>query len=153
MQRVRFSLWIALVCGLWLAVTSPAFAQGISGDAKGAWMTEDDKSKVEVGDCGTPGGTGLCAKIIWLKDPNDAKGRPLTDGNNENASLHKRPILGLPLFEGMKPKSTGTWTGRIYNPEDGGTFDVTVWLASANRLVIKGCVLFVCETHAWTRAP
>ena len=66
--------------------------------------------------------------------------------------MRTRPILGLPLFENMKPAKAG-WEGRIYNPEEGEWYDVTVWLAGADKINIKGCVLFVCETHTWNRAP
>lgn len=115
----------------------------------GRWVTDGGKSHVDVIACGP----AICANIVWLKEPNDAKGRPLTDGNNDNARLRSRPILGLSLFEGMRPARPAGWSGKIYNPEDGGTFDVKVWLDGANLLKIKGCVLFVCETHTWQRLP
>lgn len=110
-------------------------------------MTEGGKSRVEVSDCGPQ----ICAKIVWLKDPNDDKGKPLHDAYNKNTQMRNRPILGLPLFENMRPAKTG-WEGRVYNPEEGDWFDVTVWLASPDKINIKGCVLFICETHNWTRA-
>ena len=113
----------------------------------GQWLTEDGKSRVDVSDCGT----AICAKIIWLREPNDEKGQPLRDGYNKSTQLRTRPILGLSLFETMKPSGNG-WEGRIYNPEEGEWYDVNVWLAG-DKLTIKGCVLFVCETHAWTRVP
>jgi uncharacterized protein (DUF2147 family) len=113
----------------------------------GPWLTEGAKSRVEVTDCGPT----ICAKIVWLKDPNDDAGKPLRDGNNKSATLRSRPILGLPLFENMRPAKSG-WEGRVYNPEEGEWYDVTVWLVG-DKLNIKGCVLFVCETHPWTRAP
>jgi uncharacterized protein (DUF2147 family) len=114
---------------------------------RGQWMTEGGKSRVEVSDCGPQ----ICAKIVWLKDPNDDKGKPLHDGYNKNTPLRNRPILGLPLFDNMRPAKAG-WEGKVYNPEEGDWFDVTVWLASPDKINIKGCVLFICETHNWTRA-
>ena len=113
----------------------------------GQWLTEGGKSRVEVSDCAP----AICAKIVWLKDPNDEKGQALRDGYNKNTQMRSRPILGLPLFEAMKPAKNG-WEGRIYNPEEGEWYDVNVWLAG-EKLFIKGCVLFVCETHSWDRAP
>ena len=109
-------------------------------------MTEGGKSRVEVSDCGPQ----ICARIVWLKDPNDDKAKPLHDGYNKNTQLRNRPILGLALFENMRPSKTG-WEGKVYNPEEGDWFDVDVWLAAPDKLSIKGCVLFFCETHAWTR--
>ena len=114
----------------------------------GQWSTEGGKSRVEVSDCAP----AVCAKIVWLKESNDEKGQPLRDGYNKNTAMRARPILGLSLFENMKPARAG-WEGRIYNPEEGEWYDVTVWMAGPDKISIKGCVLFVCETHNWTRAP
>jgi uncharacterized protein (DUF2147 family) len=113
----------------------------------GLWQTEGGKSRVEVADCGP----GICATIVWLREPTDARGRPLHDANNKVAQLRSRPILGLPLFETMRPTRSG-WIGRVYDPEEGDAYDdVSVWLSAPDRLSLKGCVLFVCQTHHWTR--
>lgn len=114
----------------------------------GQWLTEGAKSRVEVTDCGQE----VCAKIVWLKEPNDQAGKPLRDGYNKNTQLRTRPIQGLALFENMRPAKAG-WQGRVYNPEEGEWYDVTVWLAGVDQINIKGCVLFICETHSWNRAP
>lgn len=145
-----------LVGGLLITVAAlPAAAQSPATQSQatraphvGMWLTEGGKSRVEVSDCGGE----ICAKIVWLQQPNDDKGKPLHDGYNTDARQRTRPILGLPLFETMRPAKAG-WQGRIYNPEEGEYYDVTVWLAGADKLMIKGCVLFVCETHSWDRAP
>jgi uncharacterized protein (DUF2147 family) len=116
---------------------------------RGQWFTEGGKSRVEVGDCGPQ----ICATIVWLKEPNDEKGKPLHDGYNKRAQLRSRPILGLPLFEGMRPNGKG-WIGKVYDPEEGDQYDdVSVWQSAPDTLSIKGCVLFICQTHAWQRAP
>ena len=141
----------------WIAVTVAASAQSPSQPVPGLaakpphlgqWLTEGGKSLVEVSDCAP----AICARIVWLKDPNDETGKPLRDGYNKNTQMRNRPILGLPLFENMKAAKAG-WVGRVYDPEEGEWFDVTVWLAGPDKINIKGCVLFVCETHAWNRAP
>jgi uncharacterized protein (DUF2147 family) len=113
----------------------------------GIWVTEGGKSRVQVSDCGG----ALCANIIWLRDPNDKRGRPWTDQLNNNVSLRGRPIIGLELFRNMRPVSRLAWKGRIYNPEDGDSYDVTLTLVRPDRISIKGCVLFVCETHHWVK--
>ena len=71
------------------------------------------KSKIQVFKCGA-GKKLLCAKIAWLKDPKDSKGKPLHDIRNENPSLRDRPIVGLTIFNGLKPSAHSTWTGTIY---------------------------------------
>ena len=113
----------------------------------GIWLTEEDKSRVQVTDC--PG--GLCARIIWLKDPADKRGRPWTDQLNKNVALRGQPIIGLELFNPMRPAARNVWKGWIYNPEDGDRFDVTFTLTAPDKIAIKGCVFFICETHYWRR--
>lgn len=117
----------------------------------GQWVTNGGKSLVEVTICG-PTNQGICANVVWLRDPNDTKGRPHTDVLNPNPALRKRPIIGLPLFENMRPKGTQRWVGRVYDPEAGESYDnVEVWLDAGGQLKLKGCVMMFCETHAWKR--
>ena len=125
----------------------PAAAGPTVAPHLGIWSTDGGKSLVEVKECPP----GICANIVWLRDPNDAKGKPLHDGYNKAPTMRARPILGLPLFENMKPAKAG-WAGKVYNPEEGEWFGVDVWLAGADKLNIKGCVLFICETHTWIKA-
>lgn len=113
----------------------------------GIWVTDGGKSRVQVTDCGGL----LCSNIVWLRDPNDKRGRPWTDQLNKQVALRGRPIVGLELFRDMRPVGRAAWKGRIYNPEDGDSYDVTLTLVRADRIAIKGCVLFVCETHVWMR--
>ena len=42
----------------------------------------------------------FAAKIVWLKDPNDSKGKPLHDIRNEDPSMRDRPIVGLTALRG-----------------------------------------------------
>ena len=57
----------------------------------------------------------------------------------------------LRLRVGLRPQGANKWSGQIYNPEDGKTYDATVVLESPNVLKVQGCVLFICETRTWTR--
>lgn len=142
---VGFFGWLAT--GAATLAQAPSAAPLATAPHLGHWSTEGGKSLVEVTECAP----GICAKIVWLKDPVDEGGKPLRDGYNKNTQMRIRPILGLPLFENMRPAKNG-WEGRIYNPEEGEWYDVNVWLAGPDKINIKGCVLFICETHPWTRA-
>ena len=121
-----------------------------SADPTGFWVKPGSvrNAKIEVRKCGR----GLCAKIVWLEDPKDSKGRPLRDVRNENPSLRGRSIVGLPLFSGLAPSAPGVWTGKIYNPEDGGTYSVTLTVVSRQQLKLKGCKGWVlCGERVWLR--
>jgi uncharacterized protein (DUF2147 family) len=96
-------------------------------------------------------GGGLCASIASLRQPNDPQtGKPKTDINNVDPSKRSRPIVGLQIFIGLRPDGANKWTGQIYNPEDGKTYDANVVLENANTLKVQGCVLFICKTKTWT---
>jgi uncharacterized protein (DUF2147 family) len=125
----------------------PAFA----ADPIGTWLTEEGKATVRVTDCGG----ALCGTIIALKEPNDpATGKPKVDKNNVDASKRSRPIVGVQLVTGLKPAGANKWTGQIYNPEDGKTYNANVTLQNANAITVQGCILggVICKTNAWTRS-
>jgi len=121
-----------------------------TADPTGFWVKpgSERNAKIEVRKCGR----GLCAKIVWLENPNDSKGRPLRDVRNENPSMRGRSIVGLPLFTGLAPSAPGVWTGKIYNPEDGNTYSVTLTVVSRQQLKLKGCKGWVmCGERMWLR--
>jgi len=42
--------------------------------------------------------------------------------------------------------------GKIYNPEDGNTYQGTITLVDDNTLNLRGCVIFpLCKTQTWSR--
>ena len=88
--------------------------------AHGFWMTDKGRSKVKVAPCDEA--QGLCSEIVWLREPNNSRGVPLTDGRNQNPRLRKRPIMGLKILEGLKQIGRYEWEGEVYNPEDGKTY-------------------------------
>ena len=135
-----FALAMAL-SGAW---TLASFAV----DPTGTWLTEQGKATVRVMDCGG----ALCATIVSLREPNDPQtGRPKTDGYNVDTSKRNRPIVGLQILIGLRPQGANKWSGQVYNPEDGKTYDANVVLEGGNILKVQGCVLFMCQTHTWTR--
>ena len=124
----------------------PSYAS--AADPSGIWAKDDGSAKMEVKKCGR----GICSKIVWLRDPNDSRGRPLHDARNENTSMRDRPIMGLPLFSNMVAINSNAWQGSVYNPEEGKIYtDVKVTLASRNQIVLKGCKAWLlCGEKVWT---
>ena len=134
-----------------LAPCSPSQAAPL--DPTGYWYKPDAEreSKIQVFKCGT-GKKLLCAKIAWLKDPKDSKGRPLHDIRNEAPSMRDRPIVGLQIFTGLAPTAPGTWTGKIYNPEDGHTYSATLTVLSRKEIKLRGCKAWLlCGEKQWLR--
>jgi len=117
-------------------------------DPAGIWLTEKGDAKVRVTRCGS----GVCGVVIWLREPIDpATGKPQIDDKNQNPQLAKRPIIGINLFNGMRPSGANRWSGRIYNADDGRFYDSNVSVTAPNALRVEGCVGAFCGGETWTR--
>src|SRR5512146_2969094 len=128
-------------------------SQAASGDPSGYWYKPDAEreSKIQVFKCGA-GKSQLCAKIIWLKNPMDSKGKALHDIRNEDPSMRDRPIVGLTIFAGLTPSAPATWTGKVYNPEDGHTYAATLTMMSRTQITLRGCKAWLlCGEKQWLR--
>jgi uncharacterized protein (DUF2147 family) len=119
--------------------------------ANGTWLTEDGKAQVSIAACGQ----ALCGTVAALREPIDPEtGRPKTDKHNSDAAKRGRPIVGIEILLGMRPTDTaGKWEGKIYNAEDGKTYDGALTLTGATTLKVEGCVLagLICKAQTWTR--
>ena len=123
------------------------FSVARAADVAGLWQTEDGESRVKLSLCGQK----LCGTLAWLKEPSDDRGAPRRDSANADPALRNRPLIGVPLLAGLAKAGEG-WKGKIYNPDDGKTFDGTVGLTAAGVLEIKGCVAAIfCQTETLTR--
>jgi uncharacterized protein (DUF2147 family) len=142
----RISFILAVLTLLFGAM--PAKAQA-GDEVSGIWLTQAGDAKVRVSKCGG----GICGVVVWLREPIDpATGKPALDDKNPNPSLAKRPMIGLPLFSGMRPSDPNKWSGQIYNADDGGTYASNVSLAGPDSLRVEGCLGALCGGENWTRA-
>jgi uncharacterized protein (DUF2147 family) len=130
-----------------LVVFAASGGSATAADPSGIWLTGDRDARIRVERCGS----GLCGTIIWLKDPIDrATGRPQVDDKHPDPARQRRPIIGLRIFN-MKPKGDGSWSGPIYNADDGKTYDATVVSRSPTTLTVRGCAGVFCGDDTWTR--
>ena len=95
MKHRAFAPALGALAAIFVAAGVPSYAS--AADPSGIWAKEDGSAKMEVKKCGR----GICSKIVWLRSPEDSRGRPLRDARNENTSMRDRPIIGLPLFVNM----------------------------------------------------
>jgi uncharacterized protein (DUF2147 family) len=129
---------LTLAAAGWLSAT-PALAaeRGVLGQ----WRTPDRGGLIEVSECGK----GVCGKIMGGQS-----GNPL-DVFNKDPALRTRKLIGTWLFRDMRANGA-TWKGRTYNPDDGGTYDVTLTLKSPALLNVTGCIVWpLCRGKDWTR--
>ena len=125
----------------------PAWGEGVVG----TWVTEGEKSHIEISSCGLK----ICGNIVWLKEPLDDDKKLKHDAKNPNKSLRDRSIIGLPLLANfIAPTEGNVWEdGTIYNPEDGKTYSCTLTLLDTETLKVRGYVglpLFG-KTQIWKR--
>ena len=107
-QTKRLTLGVVLALAFFAA---PALAEP---GALGVWATDEEKSHIEIYECGEQ----LCGRIVWLKEPLNDEGTEKLDINNEDESLRERPIVGLELMTGFVESGEHKWKkGRIYDPE------------------------------------
>lgn len=137
-----------------LTVAAPAEGPG----EQGLWFNHSGKGAVEIRPCAETGRAAnyLCGFIVWLKQPNNKRGEPLTDGYNQDPRKRTRPICGLPVLGQLRPMSDGTWDqGWVYDPEQGKSFDAAIELRSADRLILTGYkgIKFFSKSFVWKRAP
>jgi uncharacterized protein (DUF2147 family) len=93
----------------------------------GTWLTEEKEGKVRIEACGT----NLCGYSV------DAK-------SNQNAEK---------ILINMKPGKDSKWSGRIFDPNSGSTYDSTIALKGSDSLRVQGCAFggMFCGGQTWTR--
>ena len=131
-----------LLAGGTLLAAGTAQAQ-TADDAFGTWRHPDNGSLISVYQCGG----GLCAKVVKVADP----GRK--DDKNPDPKLRTRPVVGVVIMNGAKKSGANSWSGKLYNTQDGETYNGTVTVVNKNTLKLQGCVLggIICQGPTWTR--
>jgi uncharacterized protein (DUF2147 family) len=162
---MRHDLHLAKAQKYWASVAISGLALGLSAGAAGAappiemgvWINHTGKGAVEIRPCGAAGASAnrLCGFIVWLKEPNNRKGEPLTDGYNPEPSRRRRTICGLPVLGSLQRVSGGWDNGWVYDPEQGSQFDAAIQLATRDRLILTGYkgIKFFSKSFTWKRAP
>jgi hypothetical protein len=68
--------------------------------AKGRWLTENGDGAIELYDCADK----LCGRLVWMKQPLDKNGQPLTDVRNATPELRTRRLCGLAVLGDLRPQ-------------------------------------------------
>jgi uncharacterized protein (DUF2147 family) len=93
----------------------------------GIWLTEEKEGKVRIEQCGV----NLCGYSV------DAK-------SNQN---------GDQVLINMKPGKDSKWSGRIFDPNTGSTYESTIALKGTDSLRVQGCAFsgMFCGGQTWSR--
>ncbi|MBE7198840.1 MAG: DUF2147 domain-containing protein [Parafilimonas terrae] len=142
---------IAPLAVLALTALAGAAHAATPADPSGTYLTEDGRARVRLEKCGTAGDR-LCGYVVWLKVPLNDKGEPRIDFKNPDPKKQTRPSLGHQLIMGLKPNADAHYEGKIYNSEDGKSYDVTIWTDAPGELTVRGCLIaFLCKSQTWTK--
>jgi uncharacterized protein (DUF2147 family) len=93
----------------------------------GLWLTEEKEGKVRIEQCGA----NLCGYSV------DAK----SSKNGEQVLIN------------MKPGKDSKWSGRIFDPKSGSTYDSTIAMKGTDNLRVQGCAFggMFCGGQTWSR--
>jgi uncharacterized protein (DUF2147 family) len=104
----------------------PPAAPQAANSPLGIWLTEEKEGKVRIEQCGA----NLCGYSVDKK----------TSQNREQVLINMKP-------------GKDKWSGRIFDPNSGSTYDSTIALKGSNTLRVQGCAMggMFCGGQTWTR--
>ncbi len=142
---------ILLSAGLALGVLVCQAQQNNNSDRiSGTWLVEDGSAHIRIMEQDGK----YHGKIVWLKDPYDQAGRPVTDTRNPETRLRSRPQMGLMLLTDFVYDGDDLWEdGEIYDPDNGNTYSCRITIENRNKMNVRGYIgisLFG-RTETWTR--
>jgi uncharacterized protein (DUF2147 family) len=139
---------IAMLRTIMIAVATAGVLAGpaLAADATGLWQAEMNGAQIEIFRCGA----SLCGKLI---SSDRIKTNPAQkDENNRDPAQRGRPVKNLQMLYGFTGGPSKWIGGKVYNPDDGGTYSGTIELIGDTQLKLKGCIVApLCKTQVWTR--
>ena len=104
----------------------PPAAPQAANSPLGVWLTEEKEGKVRIEQCGA----NLCGYSIDKK----------SNQNREQVLINMKP-------------GKDKWSGRIFDPNSGSTYDSTIALKGSDSLRVQGCAMggMFCGGQTWTR--
>ena len=145
MKKLIFALTL-------LALLLPLALAAKVHQIEGYWYNAEKTTKIQI--YKTTGGS-YAGKIVWLKEPNDAKGVAKLDVKNPDKKLRGRALMNLVILTGLKSKGNDKFDGgKIYDPKSGNTYSCKGELENINTLKLRGFVgvSLIGRTDTWTRA-
>ena len=135
---------VVAAAGLGLALglaTMGGPAMGAAPAPTGIWLTASGNLEVKVAPCGAE----LCGTVAKVLS-NQSMAHP-------GVALKAAPAAGLKILDGLEAKGDGAWAGKIYNRENGKTYDCRITLPAADRMELRAYVVLPLfgQTQVWKR--
>ena len=109
-----------------LLLAAPAHAR--PAPPRGVWVTASGNLEVEIAPCG-PKLCGVAVKVL--------ANHAMAAGQTQSAAP---ATVGLKLLTGLAPVKPGTWKGRLFNRENGKTYDCLVQPLADGTLKVRAYV-------------
>jgi uncharacterized protein (DUF2147 family) len=145
----RFSLYllvfVPLLAGSARVLADDGYVPSGHSAIVGDWLVESRDAVIRIEQVGDE----YQGYILWqLHDtygPEDGpalNGKIVTDRNNPDPALRSQPLTGLRLLKGLHyDVGNRKWIGgRVYNADNGRTYNCLVRLLDANRLQLRGYI-------------
>lgn len=136
----RFMLAALLLVGAIQAEAQTAPPAG----AVGRWLTQSGNFEIDIASCGP----ALCGTVVRVLG-NQSMSQPGT----EMKPVDTRSAMGMKILSELAPSGEGTWEGRIYNRENGKTYDCRVTAVAPDQLEIRAYKFLPIfgKSQVWTR--
>lgn len=115
---------LALTAAVALLTFSAAQAQAPTGPT-GTWLTASGNLEVKVAPCGP----ALCGTVVRVLARNSM--------SKPGAAMASSEGVGLKILTGLMPRKDGIWVGKIYNRENGKTYDCRISMASRDQMELR----------------
>jgi uncharacterized protein (DUF2147 family) len=111
---------------------------------QGRWITASGNLEVEIAPCDD----ALCGSVTRVLG-----NRSMSQPGQPMQAADSRPVLGMRLLTDLRPGADGTWQGRIYNRENGQTYDCELRLVAADQLQVRPLgMAAMTGAQTWRRA-
>jgi uncharacterized protein (DUF2147 family) len=124
-------------------------------DIMTTWWNQEKDAKVKIFLAANGKYSG---KIEWMKEPNDASGKPKVDDKNPDAKKRTNPKLGLTILWNFTfNESNKRWEGgTIYDPKNGKKYDSYMYFDGdkTDKLNLRGYVMgmsMLGRTSVWEK--
>jgi uncharacterized protein (DUF2147 family) len=131
------AIWLGLAAALALATAAAAAER-----PEGRWVSQTGNVEVQIARCG-PALCGVVVKVMANRSMEAAGAM----------SAAPPPKVGQLLMRDFKPSSDGQWTGKLFNRENGRTYDCVI-TPHGQTLSVRPYVLLPLfgKDLVWSRA-
>jgi len=110
----------------------------------GRWLTQSGNFEIDIASCGA----ALCGTVGRVLG-----NQAMSQSGVESKPMDARNAMGMKILSELAASSDGEWQGRIYNRENGKTYDCRVRLLTPDQLELRSYIVLPLfgKTQVWTR--